>query len=166
MVGVHDGSHDVSTESRTDLIQQVLIFLSALGILIRADFQLRAVGGEAAGKAGRNTRAQVAANHGRAHQADLRLLLLEQVHEDIRVRGGGIRKEALAVKNEEFVHAVREDLVFHFSFDTGTGHHGVQFHAQRVGELAALGQQLLGNFGNDSAFNFTINKYVVHIPNR
>ena len=43
MVGVHDGSHDVTTKGRTNLIEQVLIALSFLLILIRTNLQLGTV---------------------------------------------------------------------------------------------------------------------------
>ena len=114
--------------------------LLGLDIVEGADFQLGAVGGKAAGQGRGHARAQVTADDGRAHQADLRLLLLEQVHEDVGMRGGGIREEFLAVKDEEFVHAIREDLVFHLALDAGTGDDGVQLDAQLIGQFTALGQ--------------------------
>ncbi len=43
MVGIHDSSHDVSTEGRTNLIEQVLVNLIVLFVLIRTNLQFRAI---------------------------------------------------------------------------------------------------------------------------
>ena len=43
VVGVNDGSYDVTTEGRTNLIEQILIHLLVLLVLIRTNLQLCAV---------------------------------------------------------------------------------------------------------------------------
>ena len=50
MLGVHDGGNDVAAECGTNLIKQVLIVLSGLGIVVVANLQLSTVGGEATGE--------------------------------------------------------------------------------------------------------------------
>ena len=153
VVGVHNRSHDVTTEGGTNLIEQVLIDFVILLVLIRANLQLRAVGGEAAGERGADARTQVAADDRSAHEADLRLLLLEEVYEDVRVGSAGVGEQFGGVEDEELVHAIRQDLVFHLA-----SHHGVQLHTQRIGELATLGQQLLRYFLYVGLFYLAIDK--------
>ena len=87
MLRIDDGSHDIATESGTNLIEQVVVVLLRLDVVEVADFELGAVGGEAAGQRGADARTEVATDDGGAHQADLRLFLLEEVDEDIGVRG-------------------------------------------------------------------------------
>ena len=166
MVRIHDGRDDVAAESRTDLVQEVLVGLPGLDIVKIADFELGAVGGQAARQGRGHPRTEVAADDGRAHQADLGLFLLEEVHEDIGMGRGRVREQVLAVKYEEFVHPVREDLGLHGALDAGARHHGVEFHAQPVGEFAALGQEFLGDLGNDRAFDLAIYENVVHSSSR
>ena len=48
--GVHDGSHDVTTEGGTNLIEQVVVNLIVLFVLIRADLQLGAVSSQTRGQ--------------------------------------------------------------------------------------------------------------------
>ena len=79
---------------------------------------------------------------------------------------GRVREQVLPVENEQFVHPVREDLGLHGPFDAGTGYHGVQFHAQPVRELAALGQEFLGDLGHDRALDLAIYEYVIHSLSR
>ena len=121
---------------------------------------------EAAGEGRGHARTQVPADDGRAHQADLRFLLPEEVHKNIGVGSGRVREQVLPVENKQFVHPVREDLGLHGPSDAGTGHHGVQFHAQLVGELAALGQEFLGDLGHDRALDLAIDEYVIHSLSR
>ena len=47
-VGIDDRCHDIAAESGTDLIKQVGIFFSGLGILVVSDFKRSTVCGEAA----------------------------------------------------------------------------------------------------------------------
>ena len=50
MVGVDDGSYDVTTEGRTNLIEQILVCLVVLLILERTNLQLCAVGSQTRGQ--------------------------------------------------------------------------------------------------------------------
>ena len=162
MVGVHDGCHDVATESRTNLIEQVLVGCAALGISMVTDFQLGTVGCQTAGQGRRYTRTQVATYHSGTHQGYLWLLLLEQIHQDIGMRNRGVREQAWSIEHKQLVHAVRQNLVFHLAFYFCACHDGMQLNVQLIGELATLGQQLLRYFGYGCAFNLTIYKYIVH----
>ena len=77
-----------------------------------------------------------------------------------------VGEQVLPVEYKKLVHPVREDLGLHGPFDAGAGHHGVQFHAQFVGELAALGQEFLGDLGHDRALDLAIYEYVIHSLSR
>ena len=164
VVGVDDGRHDVTTKSGTNLIEQVVVVILGLDVVKVTDFELGAVGGEAAGQRGADARTEVATDDGGAHQANLRLFLLEEVDEDIGVRCRGVREQALAIESEQLIHAIRQDLVFHLAFDASASHDSVQFHAQLVGQFTPFGEQLLGDFGHLCAFGLDIYKYVVHYP--
>ena len=50
MLRIDDRGHDVATEGRTDLIEQVLIDLTLLLVLIRANLQLGAVSSQTRGQ--------------------------------------------------------------------------------------------------------------------
>ena len=50
MVGVDDGSYDVTTESRTNLIEQILVNLVVLLIFERTNLELGAVGSQTRGQ--------------------------------------------------------------------------------------------------------------------
>ena len=50
MVGVDDGCHDVSAESRTDGVEHVSVVLAALFVVVVADLQLGAVSGQSGGQ--------------------------------------------------------------------------------------------------------------------
>ena len=166
VLGVHDGGNDVASESGADLVEKVGVLLVGLDVLIVPDFKLGAVGGEAAGKGGTHARAEVAAYDGGSHQADLRILLLEEVHEDVRVGKGSVGEEAGGVEDEEFVHSVGEYLALDFAGDAASRCNCVQLHSETVCKLAALGQQFLGDFGNGRAFYLTIYEYVFHSSTR
>ena len=85
MVGVDDRGDDVAAERRADLIEEVLILRTRLGVLVVADFELRAVGRKTAVQGRRYAGCEVAA-HGRgAEQRDLGLLLPDQTAQDRRV---------------------------------------------------------------------------------
>ena len=85
VVGVDDRGDDVSAERRADLIEEVLILRTRLGVLVVADFELRAVGRKTAVQGRRYAGCEVAA-HGRgAEQRDLGLLLPDQTAQDRRV---------------------------------------------------------------------------------
>ena len=86
VIWVYDGSHDVTTEGRTNLIEQTLIVLTTLLIVVITDFKLCTVGGKTAGQGRRNTRTEVATDNGSTHQCNLRLLLLEEVDENVCMR--------------------------------------------------------------------------------
>ncbi len=59
---VDDRGHNVASESRTYLIEKVLVFLPCLRVGVVADFKARAVCRQAAVQAGADTRAEVAAD--------------------------------------------------------------------------------------------------------
>ena len=78
------------------------------------------------------------------------------------MRGRRVREEFGSVEDKEFVDAVGEYLLLHLALDSGADDHGMELHAELIGQLAAFGQKFLRNFLHGGAFNFTIYKYVVH----
>ena len=164
MVGVDDGGHDVAAEGGTDLVEQVLVHLAAFLVLVGANLELRAVGREAAGEARRDTRAEVAADDGGAHEANLWLLLLEEVHHDVGVGSRGVGEQLGGVEDEEFVNAVGQDLLLDFALDAGANGYGVKLHAEFIRQLTAFGQKFLRHLAHFRTFNLYIYKNVVHVP--
>jgi hypothetical protein len=162
VLGIHDGSDDISTERRTYLIEQVLECPAALLVFIRAYFKLCAVGRQSAGKRRRHAWPEITAYHRGAHEAYLRVLLLEKVYENISMRDGCVREQTLGVEDKEFVHAIRQYLFLNSSLDSCSGNDGMQLHTQFVSQLAAFGEQLLRDFLHLNAFYFYINKNVIH----
>ena len=136
--------------------------LACLLVIVRTDFEGGAVGGQSGMEGGRNARPQVAAHHVGPHQADLRLLFLKQIDHHCRVGQRSIGRQSRRVENVQAVHAVGQDLGFDVPRDAGPGGHGLELHAQLVGQFAALGQQFLAYLGHRSAFKLAIYKYVVH----
>ena len=162
VVGVDDGGHDVAAKRRAYLVEQVVIVLAGLLVVVVANLQLGAVGGESARERRRHAGTEVAAYHGCAHEAYLRLLLLEKVYENVGVGSRGVGEQPLAVEHEQLVNAIGQYLLLHLSLNSRSGNHGVQFHAQLCGQLAALGEQLLRHLGHSGALYLTIYEYVVH----
>ena len=130
--GIDDGSYDVTTESGTDLIEKLVVSLAELLVLVTTDFQLCTVGGQSAGQGRRYTRAEVTADDGGTHQADLRLLFLEQVDKDGSVRQGSIGEETRSVEHVNTVYTERHHLFF-YTFEAGAGANGFQLAAQFIG---------------------------------
>ena len=162
VLGIDDGSHDVSTEGGSYLIQQVLVRLTILLVLMRTNLKAGAVRGESAMQSRRDARTEVATYDVSSHQANLRFLLLEEVDEDCRVRLARIGSEAFCIEDMEFIDAIRKYLSLHFSHDSAAGSNGFELYAKRIGQLPAFSQKLLAYFGNLCAFKLAINKYTIH----
>lgn len=80
--------------------------------------------------------------------------------------GRRVREQAFAVEDEQLVNAVGQNLFFHGALDARSGNDGVKFHAEFIGQLAALCEQLLRYFLYLGALYFAIYKNVVsHISN-
>ena len=140
---IDDRGDDVATEGGTNLIEESIIVLSGLAVVEVADLQFGTVGGQSARQRRRHARSQVASDDRGAHQGDLRLLLLEEVDQDVGMGSGGVGEETLAVEDKQFVHTIRQDLLLDLSLDVLSGHDGVELHALLIGQFAALGEQLL-----------------------
>ena len=160
---VHDGGNDVAAERRANLAELVFVeLLHATDAHFEAvDFEFGTVGGKAAVHGAGNARAEVTANHRCTEQANLRLLFLEEVHHERCVRVGGVGEEPFGVEHMDLVHTVGEHLLFN-SVEALACADAFELNAERVGELAALGQKFEGNIDNGRALNFAIYKYVIH----
>ena len=161
--GVDDGCYDVSAKGRTNLVEQVVIVLAQLLVVVGTNLQCGAVGGQTAVQSRAHTWAKVASHHIGTHQAYLWLLLLEQVYQHGSVGLGGIGCQSRCIKDVQAIHSVGEDLLFHLSCDAASCGYGLQLHAQRVGQFAALGKQFLAHLSHLCAFYLAIYEYVVHV---
>ena len=113
--------------------------LACFLVIIVANLQLGAVCGKSASKRRRHARSQIATDNRCAHQADLRFLLLKEVHQDVGMRCRCVREKPVGIKNEKLIYAVRQNLAFDMVFNTRASHHGMQLHAQLVGQAATFG---------------------------
>ena len=113
--------------------------LACFLVIIVANLQLGAVCGKSASKRRRHARSQIATDNRCAHQADLRFLLLKEVHQDVGMWRRRVREEPIGIKNEKLIYAVRQDLAFDMAFNSRARHYGMQLHAQLVGQTATLG---------------------------
>ena len=162
VVGIDNGGNDVSAEGRTDLVEQTFVVLTALAVVVVADFERCAVGGESAVQGRRNAGSEVAAYHCGAHEADLGLLLFEEVHQNRGVGLGCVGIESLIVEYVELVHAIGEDFFFHLSGDAVSCGDGFELHTQFIGQFAAFGEEFARNFLYGVFIYFAVYKNVVH----
>ena len=79
---IDNRGNNVSAKRRADLIEQILVSLAVLLVLVIADFQGSAVGGQTAVQGRADARTQIAAHHIGTHQTDLWLLLLEEIDQN------------------------------------------------------------------------------------
>ena len=161
-VGIDDCGHDVAAESRTDLVEQVLVFLAGLGILVVADYKRCAVGRKARMEAGGYARTEVSADACGAHQADLRLDFAEEVDEHGCVGVGGVGIEALVGHFIHYVGTIGEKLVFH-PVEIVAYYDGLEFHAELRCELAAFGEKFEAYVGHFAVLKLAIYNEVVLI---
>lgn len=139
MIRIDDRRDDVAAECRTDLVKQVFILFAAFHVGVRADFEARAVGRQAAVQRRRYARAEVASDRRGAEQRDLRLLFLENPADDRRMRQRAVRGEAFAVGNVYPVGAVFGQFFFN-SGEVVSQRQRFEFAPERVGQHAAFGQ--------------------------
>ena len=133
MIGVDNRGNDVSTEGRTDLIEEVFVTLLVLLVLIISDFQGCAIGGEPACERGTDTRAEITTDRRRAHQTDLGLFAFKQTNQNGRMRTCRVGRKPGRVENMEHVDTVGKNLRFDLAFHTMSRHNGFQLHAQLRG---------------------------------
>ena len=161
--GVDDGCHDITAKGRADLVEKAVVVLAQFLVVVGTYLQSGAVGGKTAVQSTAHAWAKVAAYHVGTHQANLRLLLAEQVNEHCRMRLAGVGAQSLCIKDVQTVHAVRQDLLLHLACYAASGNHSLQLYTQGVCQFTALGKQFLAHFGNTCAFYLAIYEYVVHI---
>ena len=77
------------------------------------------------------------------------------------MRVGGVGEQAFGVEHMNLVHTVGENLLFN-AIEALAGADALELNAERVGQLATLGQKFEGNVDNGRALNFAIYKYVIH----
>lgn len=111
---------------RTNLIEQLVVVLAALLIVVVANLQLCAVGGQTTCQRRRNARSEVTSYDGSPKECYLRLLLLEEVHEDIGVRCRCVREESLTVEDKQLVDTIRKYLVLNFALNACAGDDSIE----------------------------------------
>ena len=130
VIGVDDRGNDVSSEGRTDLIEEIFVTLLVLLVLIISDFQGGAIGGEPAGERRTDPRTEVTTDRRRTHQTNLRLFAFKQTNQNGRMRARRVRRETGRVKDMKHVDTIGKNLRFDLTFHTMSRHDGFQFHAQ------------------------------------
>ena len=161
-VRVDDRCDDVAAESRTNLVEQVFIDFAALVIGVRADFEARTVGRQAAVQCRRNTGTQIAAHRRSAEQCDLRLFFFENAADDCGVGQGPVRVEALGISDMDRVGTVLGQFFFD-AVEFGSDGERFELTAERVSQYPAFGQQLQRHIGHFAVLYLTIYEYVVHL---
>jgi hypothetical protein len=171
--GADDGGHQVTAEGRTGHLQVgVLLELGVVHVdgggglqeglvLLHVHVQVGAVGGQAGVQAGRAAGAQVTADVGGADEEDLGLLVLHQVTDDLGVGVGGVDIQQLVVAVVHLVGAVAAQGLQVVLLDVLAQHHAAQLHAQVVGQLAALGEELVAGGHNHALALLTENPYAL-----
>ncbi len=133
VVGIDDPGHNVATKCRTYLVEQILINLARFLFFVISDLQRSTIGCKSAAQCRRNTGAQVTANDGSTHQADLRLFFFKQLHQDGGVRQGHIGRQTFVMEDVQHIHAVRENLLG-YSVEVCAGSNGFHFAVKLVGQ--------------------------------
>ena len=162
VVRVDDGGDDVAAEGGTNLVEQVLVLLAALGVAVVADDQLRTIGRQTAVQRRRHARGEVAADARGAEEHNLGFLLLNQAAHDGRVGQRAERGQLLVVGHPYGVGAIAGQLLLHAGKILADNDR-LELHAERRGQLAAFGQQFEAHVGDDAALGLDIYEYVVHL---
>ena len=173
--GADDGGHQVTAESGTGHLQVAVTLLDAVDgsgsqggggaqevlVLGHVDVQVGAVGAQTGVQTGSQTGAQVTADVGGADEEDLGLLVLHQVTDDLGVGVGGVDIQQLVVAVVHLVGAVAAQGLQVVLLDVLAQHHAAQLHAQVVGQLAALGEELVAGGHNHALALLTENPYAL-----
>ena len=154
-LGIDNRRHDVSTESGTYLIEQVLVGLRLFLVFERTDFERGTVGRETAVERRRYAGAEVTAYAGGTHEAHLGFLLAEEVdqHRSMGLRGVGI--ETGVVGQIEGIDAIREYLCGNV-VELMADDERFEFTMELIGQGTSLGEQFEADVGNNSVFYFAI----------
>ena len=102
-----------------------------------ADLKLRAVCREAGCNARRGARAEIAADRGCADQDNLRLVLVDDFRERVRVRLGSVLLELRIIDQDHTVRAVSAEL-FRLALHAGTEQHCRDVGLQCLCEVLCL----------------------------
>jgi len=126
------------------------------------DFESRAVSRQAAVEAGAYAGTKITSDTCCAHQAHLRLDLLEKIYESRCMRIGSVGIKLLVLKFVDCVGAILEylllDIMQLVAYD-----HCLKFHSEAVGELASLGKQLKADVGHLAVVVFAIYYEIVGV---
>ena len=151
VVRASDRRDRVAAECRTG--HEKLVVLLGVFLACRngerevADLELRAVCRKAGLNTRRGARAEIAADCGSTNQNDLRLELIDDLGECVRVRLGSVVLELRIVDQNDAVCAVSAEL-FRFTLDTGTDQNRSHFRVQLLCEVLALTDQFVCNIAD------------------
>ena len=169
MLRIDDGRHDVSTESRTYLVELLLIVLvdklSCLVLHLHVEvayLKLGTVGCKTAEESRGDTWAEVAAYDSGTHEAYLWLLFLEEVDDKGRMWVGGVWEKSLRIEDMDAVDTIFDNLLL-YAFKTRASYDTFKFHAKGIGELASFGKELEGYILYLCSLYFAVYEYVVHL---
>ena len=140
----YNGSDDVAAEGGAYLHEDVLVGLARLDILMVADFEGGAVGGEAAAEIRGDARGEVAAHRRGAEEDDLRFLILDDAAENLEVRHGAIGREATVLSEENLIDTILVERVGD-GVDVGAEESSLEFASEAGSQLAAFGAKFEAN---------------------
>ena len=164
---VDDCGDDVAAKSRANLQQEVLVRslggneFASFGILgnfflqVIADLEARTVGCKAALQRRSHAGSQVPAHRRRAKENYLRLLLTDDVANNLLMRNCLIRSEFGIVANVDYVNAILENLLANVG-DVFVDCNGLQLASEFVGKFSTLGEEFEAHVSYYAVLNLAI----------
>ncbi|CAN4041206.1 hypothetical protein BBBGCB_BBBGCB_06370, partial [Dysosmobacter welbionis] len=150
-----DGGHQVAAESRTGHLQVPVLHIPLLAVHVQGagltqeldvvrhiHVQVGAVGAQAGMQTGRTAGTKVTADVGGADQERLGLQILDHVADDLGIGIGVVDGQQGALAHQHLVGAVAAQLLGGGLDALAAQQQAAQVHAQLVGQVAALGDQL------------------------
>ena len=110
MFGINNGGYDVSSECRTNLVEEILVNLAATLVLVRTDFKGCTVGSQATHVSGAYAWTKVTANDSGTHKTNLRLFFFKKLYKNAGMRFRSIRIESFRIKYMKLVDTIGKNL--------------------------------------------------------
>ena len=166
-VEIYDSGDDVAAKCRTNLQQEVLVRglggnkfagfgrLGNFFLQVIADLEARAVGCKTAFQCRSHAGSQIPAHRRRAKEDDLRLLLTDDVANNLLMRNCLIRSEFGIVANVDYVNAILENLLANVG-DVLVDCNGLQLASEFIGKFSTLGEEFEAHVSNNAVLNLAI----------
>ena len=158
---VDDSSHDVTTESWTNLIKKIIVFFVVFLIFELTNFEHSTVGSQTAEQRRRYARTKVATNRSCTKKCDLWLFFFEEVNNYACMRESCVIFQSWVFGNSQTINAVREYLLA-YSVETITDGNSLQLTTQFISQSATFSQKFKTDLSHLTIFYFEIYKYVLH----